>query len=70
MNEHKPATTPHLDFRLGVFMCAWHDAQAAVSDEVGNMMVRRDRTEGRRQQGKGITRNGVSGGSMRQNPCT
>ena len=51
-------------------MCAWHDAQAAVSDEVGNMMVRRDRTEGRRQQGKGITRNGVSGGSMRQNPCT
>jgi hypothetical protein len=37
---------------------------------VGNMMVRRYRTEGRRRQGKGITRDGVSEGSMRQNPCT
>ena len=51
-------------------MCAWHDAQAAVSGEAWDNQVRRYRTEGRRQQGKGITRNGVSGGSMRQNPCT
>ena len=50
-------------------MCAWHDAQAAVSGQAWDK-VRRYRTEGRRQQGKGIPRNGVSGGSMRQNPCT
>jgi len=37
---------------------------------VWNIMVRRYRTEGRRQQGKGIARDGVSEGSMRQNPCT
>ena len=37
---------------------------------VWNMMVRRYRTEGRRQQGKGIARDGVSEGSMRQNLCT
>jgi hypothetical protein len=37
---------------------------------IWDIMVRRYRTEGRRQQGKGIARDGVSGGSMRQNPCT
>ena len=30
----------------------------------------RGRTEGQRQQGKGTSRDGVSEGSMRQNPCT
>jgi len=51
-------------------MCAWHDAQAAVPGAAWDKMVRRYRTEGRRQQGKGISGNGVSEGSMRQNPCT
>jgi hypothetical protein len=37
---------------------------------VWNMMIHRYRTEGQRQQGKGNIRNGVSEGSMRQNPCT
>jgi hypothetical protein len=37
---------------------------------IWDIMVRRYRTEGRRRQGKGITRDGVSEGSMRQNPCT
>lgn len=37
----------------------------------GNIkQFRRYRTEGQRQQGKGIAGNGVSGGSMRQNLCT
>ncbi len=48
-------------------MCARHDAQAAVPNKAWNNMVRRYRTEGRRQQGKGMIGNGVSGGSMRQN---
>ena len=48
----------------GFFTCARHDALA------GEARVRRYRTEGQRQQGKGTPRNGVSGGSMRQNPCT
>ena len=51
-------------------MCAWHDAQAAVPGVAWDIMVRRYRTEGRRQQGKGISGNGMSEGSMRQNPCT
>jgi hypothetical protein len=38
-------------------MCAWHDAQAAVPGEAWDTMVRRYRTEGRRQQGKGISGN-------------
>ena len=37
-------------------MCAWHDAQTAVPGEAWGIMVRRYRTEGRRRQGKGITR--------------
>jgi len=36
----------------------------------GKKTARRYRTEGQRQQGKGGTRNGPSGGSMRQNLCT
>jgi hypothetical protein len=36
--------------------CARHDAQAAVPGEAWGMMVRRYRTEGRRRQGKGMTR--------------
>jgi len=51
-------------------MCAWHDAQAAVPDESLEHHVHRYQTEGQRQQGKGMARKGVSGGSMRQNPCT
>jgi hypothetical protein len=54
----------------GEFTCAWHDAQAAVPGEAWDIMVRRYRTEERRQQGKGITGNGVSEGSMRQKLCT
>ena len=44
--------------------CARHDASAEAVE------ARRYRTEGQRQQGKGIPRDGMSGGSMRQNPCT
>ena len=40
----------------GDFVCAWHDAQAAVPGEAWGNMVRRYRTEGRRRQGKGMTR--------------
>jgi hypothetical protein len=54
----------------GIVTCAWHDAQAVVPGEAWDIMVRRYRTEGRRQQGKGISGNGMSEGSMRQNPCT
>jgi hypothetical protein len=43
-------------FGAPFFMCAWHDAQAAVPGEAWGNMVRRYRTEGRRQQGKGIAR--------------
>jgi len=57
-------------FMPDVPTCAWHDAQAAVPGIAWDSMVRRYRTEGRRQQGKGITRDGMSEGSMRQNLCT
>lgn len=42
---------------IGDVACAWHDAQAAVPGEAWDTMVRRYRTEGRRQQGKGISGN-------------
>ena len=41
---------------LGALTCAWHDAQAAVPGAAWDILVRRYRTEGRRQQGKGIPR--------------
>ena len=55
--------------QIGRSLCAGmtHRPQSQV---IWGTMVRRYRTEGRRQQGQGITRNGVSEGSMRQNPCT
>ena len=52
------------------FTCTWHDAQAAVLGAAWNNRIRLYRTEGRRQQGKGTARNGVSEGSLRQKLCT
>ncbi len=70
-NEFDSLKTPDTTvFRRWFFMCAWHDAQAGVPGESWDILVRRYRTEGRRQQGKGMTRDGKSEGSMRQNPCT
>ena len=45
-------------------------ALSAAVLKAGDTLVRRYQTEGRRQQGKGIAGNGMSEGSMRQNPCT
>ncbi len=51
-------------------MCARHDARAVLLAGMPEVKVHRYRTEGQRQQGKGIARNGMSGGSMRQKPCS
>ena len=55
----------------GIFMCAWHDAQAAVSDE--SRETEWSAVTGRKDdanKARASSEMGVSGGSMRQNPCT
>jgi len=56
---------PVIPAHAGIQSCAWHDAQAAVPGIAWDNMVHRYRTEEQRQQGKGITSNGMSEGSMR-----
>jgi hypothetical protein len=53
-----------------VVRLAWRMGRSSGTDTSRKQSTRRPRTEGQRQQGKGIDRKEVSEGSMRQNPCT
>jgi hypothetical protein len=50
-------------------MCAGHDTLTANRKEV-NLKPTAIGRKGNAKNGKGISRNGVSEGSLRQNPCT
>jgi hypothetical protein len=52
-------------------MCAWHDADAGLLVE--RLEVKPPAVTGRKgntNKARAVPRNGLSGGSMRQNPCT
>jgi len=57
--------------RTGFFTCAWHDADADLLAE--RLEVKSPAVTGRKgnaNKARAGFRNGPSGGSMRQNPCT
>ena len=55
----------------GRFMCAWHDALTELPAVAGShKMPAVTGRKGHANKARAASRNGASGGSMRQNPCT
>ena len=62
---------------VGMHTCAWHDAVAELlANEVGSKPAETGETpavtgrKGNANKARAVSRNGASGGSMRQNLCT
>jgi len=55
----------------GGFMCAWHGAQSELLAVAGSYKTSAvTGRKGNANKARAVSRNGASGGSMRQNPCT
>jgi hypothetical protein len=51
-------------------MCAWHDALADLLVEAGSKTPAVTGRKGNADKARAFPEDGMSGGSMRQNPCT
>ena len=78
-SQFKPPSLPEVtDFALKnlvlwarIFTCAWHDAQSELPVLAGSHKTPAvTGRKGNANKARAGSRNGPSGGSMRQNPCT